>query len=124
MNKILDSTFLLAYCLLVYWLSDQPSLHGPQWFPHQDKLYHAGIYSIMALLAWRSFRHWIGHPIILAISAIAFCSLYGIHDEWHQSFVEGRTADLADWIADTAGAAATIFLFYKLRIRPQVRIKL
>jgi VanZ family protein len=124
MNKILDFTFLLAYCLFIYWLSDQPSLKGPEWFPHQDKLHHAVTFSIMALLAWRSFRHWIDRPIILAIFAVSFCSVYGISDEWHQSFVEGRTSDIADWIADTVGAAMAIFLFYKLRIRSQVRIKL
>ncbi len=78
----------------------------------------------MALLAWRTFRHWIDHPIILPILAVAFCSLYGVYDEWHQSFVQGRTSDVADWIADTTGAAMAIFLFYKLRIRSQVRIKL
>ncbi|WP_027157333.1 VanZ family protein [Methylobacter luteus] len=124
MNKILDFTFLLAYCLLIYWLSDQPSLPAPQWFVHQDKLHHAGVYFVMALLAWRTFRHWIDHPIILPILAVAFCSLYGVYDEWHQSFVQGRTSDVADWIADTTGAAMAIFLFYKLRIRSQVRIKL
>ena len=30
---------------------------------------------------------------------------YGATDEWHQSFVPGRSTELADWIADTAGAA-------------------
>jgi VanZ family protein len=116
MIKILDFTLLVAYCLLIYWLSDRPSLHTPQWFAHQDKLHHAGAYFIMSLLAWRSLRHWVGHPIILAVLVVAFCSLYGLHDEWHQSFVKGRTSDIVDWIADTTGAAMAIFLLYKLRI--------
>lgn len=116
MNKILDFSFLLAYCLFIYWLSDRPSLYAPQWFAHQDKLYHAGAYFIMALLAWRGLRHWVDHPIILAVLIIVFCSLYGLHDEWHQSFVKGRTSDIADWIADTSGAVLAIFLLYKLRI--------
>ena len=87
MIKILDFTLLLFYCLFIYWLSDQPSLPAPMWFEHQDKLYHAGAYSIMGLLAWRSFRHVVSSPIILALLSIAFCSLYGLSDEWHQSFV-------------------------------------
>jgi len=109
MIKILDFTLLLFYCLFLYWLSAQPSLPAPMWFEHQDKLYHAGAYSIMGLLAWRSFKPLVSSPIILALLSIAFCSLYGLSDEWHQSFVVGRESDIADWVADTSGAGLAIF---------------
>jgi VanZ family protein len=114
MIKILDFSLLLFYCLFLYWLSDQPSLPAPMWFEHQDKLYHAGAYSIMGLLAWRSFRHLVSSRIILALLSIAFCSLYGLSDEWHQSFVAGRESDNADWVADTTGAVLAILLLYNL----------
>ena len=109
MIKILDFTLLIFYCLFIFWLSDQPSLPAPMWFENQDKLYHAGAYSIMGLLAWRGFKHLVSSPIILALLSIAFCSLYGLSDEWHQSFVVGRESDTADWVADTIGAALAIF---------------
>lgn len=109
MIKILNFTLLIFYCLFIYWLSDQPSLPAPMWFEHQDKLYHAGAYSIMGLLAWRSFKHWLSSPIILALLSFAFCSLYGLSDEWHQSFVVGRESDSTDWLADTSGAGLAIF---------------
>jgi VanZ family protein len=109
MIKILDFTLLIFYCLLIYWLSDQPSLSAPMWFEHQDKLYHAGAYFIMGLLAWRGFRHLVNSPIILALLSIAFCSLYGLSDEWHQLFVAGRESDSVDWLADTSGAGLAIF---------------
>lgn len=32
-------------------------------------------------------------------------SLYGLTDEWHQSFVAGRSADILDWYSDSIGAA-------------------
>jgi len=111
MIKILDSTLLIFYCLFIYWLSDQPSLPAPMWFENQDKLYHAGAYSIMGLLAWRSFQHLVSSPIILALLSITFCSLYGLSDEWHQSFVVGRESDFADWVADTSGAGLAIFFY-------------
>lgn len=117
MSKTLDFTLLISYCLFIYWLSDQPSLPAPMWFENQDKLYHAGAYSIMGLLAWRSFRHRVSSPIILALLSIAFCSLYGLSDEWHQSFVVGREADSADWLADTSGSVLVILLLYKLNNR-------
>ena len=115
MIKILDFTFLIFYCLFLYWLSDQSTLPAPLWFDYQDKLYHAGAYSLMGLLAWRSFKHLVSSPIILAMLSIAFCSLYGLSDEWHQSFVVGRDSDSADWVADTSGSVLAILLLYKLR---------
>lgn len=114
MIRILDVTLLFVYCLFIYWLSDQSSLPVPQVFSFQDKILHAGAYFIMGLLAWRSFKYLLNEPIILALLSIAFCSLYGISDEWHQSFVEGRFSDFADWVADTSGAGLAVFLLYKL----------
>jgi Predicted integral membrane protein len=114
MIKILDFTLLLFYCLFIYWLSDQSSLKNPFEFDYQDKLYHAGAYFIMGLLAWRSFKHLVSSPIILALLSIAFCSFYGLSDEWHQSFVVGRESDIADWIADTSGSILAILFLYKL----------
>lgn len=117
MIKILDFTLLVFYCLFIYWLSDQSSLKNlfDFGFDFQDKLYHAGAYCIMGLLAWRSFKHLVSQPIILALLSIGFCSLYGLSDEWHQSFVVGRESDITDWIADSSGAAFAILLLYKLR---------
>jgi len=110
MIKFLDFALLIFYCLFLYWLSDQSSLKPFDFgFDYQDKLYHAGAYSIMGLLAWRSFKHWFSSPIILALLSIAFCSLYGLSDEWHQSFVAGRESDSADWVADTIGAGLAVF---------------
>lgn len=43
-----------------------------------------------------------------ATTAWVVASLYGVSDEYHQSFVPGRTSDPADALADTAGAAAAI----------------
>ncbi|WP_258076656.1 VanZ family protein [Methylobacter tundripaludum] len=37
---------------------------------------------------------------------VAFCSLCGHSDEWHQSFVEGRF----NWVADTAALVCGIFV--------------
>ncbi len=44
------------------------------------------------------------------IGAFLVASAYAVTDEWHQSFVEGRTASPIDWAVDTAGAAAAATL--------------
>jgi VanZ family protein len=40
-------------------------------------------------------------------------SAFGASDEWHQSFVPGRSAEVADWVADTAGAACAAVLYVR-----------
>jgi VanZ family protein len=53
------------------------------------------------------------------LCAVVFlCAVaYGISDELHQAFVPGRTADWQDVLADTVGAAAAIWLAWRLRGR-------
>ncbi|NOT85136.1 MAG: VanZ family protein [Methylococcaceae bacterium] len=103
-SKKIDCLLLIVYCGFIYWLSSRQTLPAPMWFEHQDKLYHAGAYGLMGVLAWRCFRHVITSPIILALLSMTFCSLYGLSDEWHQSFVPARDSSIEDWLADTIGA--------------------
>jgi VanZ family protein len=111
--KLLDALALLAYSGFIFWLSSLSTLPTPMVFSFEDKLHHFGAYFIMSLLAWRSFRHYVpAHSV--AIASIVFCSLYGVSDEWHQSFVEGRTADGLDWLADALGAYAAMLVLGQL----------
>ncbi len=114
MVKILDLLALLAYCALIYWLSDQSSVKNPFDFgiDYQDKLYHAGAYFIMGILIWRVLHYHIASSIVLILLSISFCALYGLSDEWHQSFIHGRESDSADWLADTIGSTIAILLAY------------
>jgi len=41
---------------------------------------------------------------------VVFCVLYGVTDEWHQSFVPMRSPDVQDLINDGIGAAAASLL--------------
>ena len=82
---------------------------------------------------------WISHPIEYGVGAVLFCralaggrpgplrlstaltatllaTAYGVTDEYHQSFVPGRTSDFADVVKDLAGAAAGS-LTYRHRLR-------
>jgi len=117
-----NAGFLMAYCNLIFWLSSQSSLPSPLLFSHQDKVIHLGAYFIMGILAWRFFNDYINSTDILICVSLSYCSLYGISDEWHQSFVPGRNADYLDWVADTLGASLALsFLYFRnsKRIKPR-----
>ncbi len=115
--KALDTIQLILFCSVIYWLSDQASLATPMLFPHQDKLFHTGAYFVLAAFALRAFRHLIVSVPKLLIASLLFSSLYGLSDEWHQSFVPGRMSDIADWAADTLGAIFFLSLYYWYRVR-------
>lgn len=51
-----------------------------------------------------------------AAAAWTIATLYGLTDEYHQSFVPSRTPDAADVLADAVGAAASIGLVWAFGI--------
>lgn len=80
-----------------------------------DKLWHLIAYGILAAFICRATntlaryrRRW---RLIFVIGVIA-ATLYGLSDEWHQSFVVVRSAEVADLAADFFGSAvgAVVFL--------------
>jgi len=120
------TTALLAYCGLIYYLSDQSTLPVPFVFTMQDKLIHASAYAVMAFLFWQAGRAWmlrygLAGWHLLAIAGIVFCSLYGVSDEWHQSFVSGRDASVFDWVADTIGAVLLIIFLQKKALKSSLK---
>jgi VanZ family protein len=114
MLKILDTLALVALCATIFGLSSQSSLPVPMVFDFQDKVHHFIAYFVMGILAWRCFRHFV-RPSLLVMTSIAFCSIHGISDEWHQYFVPGRSSDVLDWVADTIGATVSMLLLPRLQ---------
>ena len=95
----------LLVAALIFLASSRSHLAGPE-VTHLDKVAHFGVYGLLATLACRLGGGWRAAAwALLAVSA------YGATDEWHQSFVPGRSTELADWIADTAGAALAVSLY-------------
>lgn len=91
----------------------------PDW-PYADKIGHTGIYSLLALLLGRAFNtieSWRGRGVPVFVAGAVAAMLYGVLDEWHQSFVAARSADLMDWLADVAGAmlGASFYLWIRSR---------
>ena len=95
----------------------------PMLFSGEDKLIHALAYALMALLTWMTFARE-QRPLVMVFGvSVLFCSLYGLSDEWHQSFVPGRDASLGDWLADTLGATLAAVVLLRLSSRQQATQK-
>ena len=120
MTRYVWTIAVLAYCALIYYLSDQTRLPVPELldFKMSDKLMHASAYAVMAFFFWQAGKAWMLHLDvldwrILALLCVLLCSLYGISDEWHQSFTVGRDASVFDWMADTIGALLLTMMLQK-----------
>ena len=83
------------------------SIPGPALPPGpagSDKLGHFVMYAVLGVLAIRAaLAHGQRQGRTMAITLVAIAAFAAI-DEWHQGLVPGRLPDVADWVADVAGA--------------------
>lgn len=96
----------LAYMALIWMLSSIPKTAPIMIFQMQDKLVHLVEYGILAILSFysilRTWPHWQKRTVFLL--SVFLAALWGAIDEWHQSFVPNRNADIMDAVADALGA--------------------
>lgn len=93
----------------IFYLSHQPGETLPlPALPGIDKLAHFAVYGLLAATLIRARRPAmrLARPGRVAAIAVLCCLLYGITDEFHQSFIPGRFAGVGDILADTLGALA------------------
>lgn len=70
---------------------------------------HYAAYFILALAFEYAFGTASLKPRMKA-AVVLICLLFGVLDEYHQSFVDGRMSDPADVLRDGIGAAAAVCL--------------
>lgn len=100
----------VAWALLVWLIGGLESVPtgGLGRLPGADKLAHFGMYGV---LGWLSGRGWLMSGLRRGAPAIVLLVvLMGAADELRQRAVAGRSAEVADWLADTAGAVAGFYL--------------
>ena len=111
---------LLAMAGTIIFLSHQPGdvLDLPSFFL-ADKLAHIGAYAalgIAAIIARGPAAHRCPPARLILFTAL-FCLLFGVTDEYHQSFVPLREPSAADLAADTFGGllAGLAWLWWRQR---------
>jgi VanZ family protein len=74
---------------------------------HSDKGLHAVLYAGLGALLMRAWAGGWRAPMTVRalVASIAIAGAYGATDEYHQSFVPPRQADVRDLAADIAGSA-------------------
>jgi VanZ family protein len=80
----------------------EPPDPGPE-FPFKDKLAHLVLFAGLGALVAASIAAPGRRRIAILVVAAAVASLYGVLDEVHQSYVQGRTFEFADMGADVLG---------------------
>lgn len=114
----------LAWMGTLFYLSAQPDIPCPPG-PLLQKLYerggHALGYAILAWLYLRALRRTIHNGVVLRLVSAGLAVIYALSDEYHQTFVPGRSGELADLLADGMGICGAMLLSWWLERRRAIR---
>lgn len=82
-----------------------------------------GFCALMTMISYRRLSFLVRH-----VAAFLICVLYAATDEWHQTFVVGRSGELRDVLIDSCGAltaivAAALIMRFTKRLYALVRTK-
>lgn len=105
---------VFGYMGMIFALSSMPGQVAPDasplnrlmaWTPPQlQNSLHIPLYAGLAWLWCRALSLRNYRPGRVAATAVSLSILYGALDEWHQTFVPGRTGSLTDLMLDLIGA--------------------
>jgi len=106
---------VLLWCVLIYYLSSVPSLRTDfpsEWDYMLRKLAHITEYAVLTFLFFRAAAQSIGVRRALAC-AVLFAFAFALSDEYHQTFVAGRSGNAVDVTIDSLGIFLSVFLIDK-----------
>lgn len=105
------------WALAIYLISSFPTAPVSQVYWREfavKKSAHIIEYAIFAVLLYRAFRGYGIGAKNAAIYSIFFSLIYGVTDEFHQSFTPGREPRVRDVFFDTIGALVGIYSLWNL----------
>ena len=110
MNYKFYRVLFALYALLILMLSSTPSSELPKsWLLQYDKVIHFFEYFIFGMLAIKSIPIVSKKTVLVLIPAGL---LFGMMDEYLQSFISGRFSSGLDVLSDTLGFAVGLILVY------------
>lgn len=116
--RLLSLALALTWMGAIYYLSSQALPELDLGFSGQDKIFHIGAYGLLGILCLGALPlRSDGYSLRQVALATCIAALYGLSDEWHQSFVPGRSTDILDLAADAVGGLLGALLGYLLSRR-------
>jgi VanZ family protein len=118
---------VILWMVATFLVSHQPKVSIP--FDAPDYFAHGVAYACLGFLLTRALAwgRWQDMTWRLALAATVLGAVYGATDEFHQSFIPGRHASVADLVADAigaclgAGAAAALGAWWRTRLSSGAR---
>ena len=98
---------------------------GMSWLVHPfDKFIHCGTFALLTAFfgMWFANFRWEKNRWLVALYCVGLCLLAGILDEYHQSFVPGRSVSLEDICADVVGGIVGVTVYALVRPWKRFRI--
>lgn len=103
---------------LIFYFSHQPSSRLESYLPWFQKMIpwmdnfdwgHLVAYFVLGITVYFGvgprWAHRKGR-----ITTVIICTVYGVLDEYHQTFIDGRTAELTDILNDALGATFAVLI--------------
>ena len=81
------------------------------------KCAHASVYFILAILILNALLSCNNKHLLVALLTIFLCFIYACTDEYHQTFVSGRTGQFSDVLIDTMGSVVACLVYYGIKKR-------
>lgn len=106
---------VLFWCAGIYFLSGIPSLRSELpdgWDLILRKLAHITEYAVLTFLFFRAASQSIGKRRAIAYAAL-FALTFALSDEYHQTFIAGRSGNAVDVTIDSLGIFLAVFLIDK-----------
>lgn len=103
----------IVWMAVIFYLSSRTGSDLQGMFPFLDSFNfgHLIAYFILSLLFYWALQTKTGRrKLDVRLIAVGLSLLYGLTDEWHQSFVPSRTPDPMDILNDVIGASAAMLV--------------
>jgi hypothetical protein len=118
----------LAWCLVIFLFSSRPTKTVTEIY-WQDfifkKTIHLFEFGFLFILLYRALKGTVRRDLLrLASIAFLITIFYAISDEFHQTFIHGRTGTLRDIIIDSSGAGLTWLGIWQWLPKAPKRLKL
>ena len=105
---------VILYSGIIFYVSSISNVTIPLQEIHFDKILHVLEYIPFGFLVARGI--WCTKPslsgtiLVIGVGLAAF--LFGMSDEYHQSFVMGRSSSITDLIGDTIGGVVGGYIYF------------